>query len=143
MHKSVKPIHNCSKHLRVFCTHASSYTFYNSCAHIPQPEVERRGKIFRRDPISSSNLSIYIYIYPWTRPPISPTHNIFIHAYVYKCVYIYIYNIQIYVYGIHGDIANLYDSLDASNFFEPQCRLPQFKLSHRTFRLRRKCKPAA
>lgn len=141
MHKSVKPIRNCSKHLRVFCTHASSYTFYNSCAHIPQPEVERRGKIFRRDPISSSNFSIYIYIHGHAR--LYPLHIIFLYMHMYINVYIYIYNIQIYVYGIHGDIANLYDSLDASNFFEPQCRLPQFKLSHRTFRLRRKCKPAA
>lgn len=37
-----------------------------------------------------------------------------------------------YIWGIHRDIANLYGSLDASNFFKPSCRLPQFKLSHRT-----------
>lgn len=131
MHKSVKPIHNCSKHLRVFCTHASSYTFYNSCAHIPQPEVERRGKIFRRDPISSSNLSIiYIYIHGHAR--LYPLHIIFLYMHMYINVYIYI--IYRYMYMGYMAISQIYtivwmpatSSSHSVGYRNSNCRIERF-----------------
>lgn len=64
----------------------------------------------------------------YVRPSV---HIVFLYIIICICIYVYTHT-HIYIWGIHRDIANLYGSLVASNFFKPPCRLPQFKLSHRT-----------